>query len=936
MFHLVLQRIFHKKWMVAALLIGNILLVAIAVSNPMYQAASRRHMLTDGFSNYLDENNVYPMVIKTTGRIRKAAGTSATAGLREFATHLGENIGVPVAEQICYRNLVTSNAKSLTLHDGLDSEQKMIVGSLERLPEHALILSGRMYEPGIGEDGFIEAVISQSAMIEMNLLVGEEIEFENVKDTDGNRLHVRVVGVFTNSSNDDIYWYDSPDTYKSALMIDSDLFVKLFMYKGAKKFQLNENYTSLLDYTAVRPEQVDNLITFSNDMVAAYKGVYTEIETPSYIPILEEFRGEENRISVTLAILQVPVIVLLCAFIFMISRQMLEMEESEIALLKSRGASKRQVLRMYLFQSLILSAVSFAAGLPLGILVCKILGASSAFLQFNARRVLSVEINGEVIIYGAAAMLVSMLMTLIPVFNRNRNSIVDVKRKRGRSDKPIWQKLYLDFIMLAVSLYGLYNFSNQQDEMLARVLSGKSLDPLLFLSSSLFILGAGMVSLRIHGLIVRLIYSAGKKHWKPAVYTSFLQLIRTRNKQAFIMVFLVLTVAFGLFNTTVARTILANAENNIDYVRGADIVVREYWKNNLAYLAIDPSAEVTFTEPDFGKYGQIRGAKAMTKVFSGSASVGVGGKSYNSGVLAIDTKSFGETTDLDRDLLKYDFRDYLNVLSRNSDAILMSSNYRDKLGLKVGDTVTYKMTSAYYTESVTGIIYGFFDYWPSYRPVSITILEDESVSTSENYMIVSHLSTLQEKVGVYPYDIWINMDGDTSGFYEFAENENIRISYVYDSGELKEDIATEPLFQGTNGILTMSFITILLICGIGYVIYWTLSIRSRELLFGIFRAMGMTRNEIIHMLFNEQAFTGLFGILFGLGIGWIASELYVPIIQIAYSASDRVLPLELITKNSDVVRLIAIVAVMFIICLAILIRQVFRMKISQALKLGED
>ena len=36
MFHLMLQKVLHKKWMAISLLIGNILLVAIAVSHPMY------------------------------------------------------------------------------------------------------------------------------------------------------------------------------------------------------------------------------------------------------------------------------------------------------------------------------------------------------------------------------------------------------------------------------------------------------------------------------------------------------------------------------------------------------------------------------------------------------------------------------------------------------------------------------------------------------------------------------------------------------------------------------------------------------------------------------------------------------------------------------------------------------------------------------------
>ncbi len=936
MLHLVIQRILHKKWMVVSLLIGNILLIAITVSHPMYQAASKRHMLTDGFTNYLEEKNTYPMVIRTYGRVRKGTGRAETNALAEFVNNIDKLSGVPLKEKVCYLNLVTSTAKSLTLHDGLDSEQKIMIGALEGLEDHSKMLSGNMYAKSIGEDGFIEAVISQSAMIGMNLLVGEELEFPNVKDSTGAPMHVRITGVFSNSDASDIYWYDSPDYYEGTLMIDAELFRSLFTAKGSK-YQFNQTYTVMLDYEEVRPENVDELITFSNDMVAAYKTVYSEIDTPAYVEVLEKFRSEENRISVTLAILQVPVIVLLCAFIFMISRQMLEMEENEIALLKSRGASKKQILAMYFMQSAILSGISFVIGIFAGILVCRILGASSAFLQFNARRVLKVELTGEVLLYGLGAVLLSMGMTLIPVFRRDKHSIVAVKRRRSRSEKPIWQKLFLDIILLGVSLYGLYNFRNQEAEMYARVLAGKSLDPLIFLASSLFILGAGMASLRLHSLIVSLIYRIGKKNWSPAVYTSFLQLIRTRNKSAFIMVFLVLTVSFGLFNTTVARTILANAEKNIDYMQGADVVVTEYWKNNVAYLQIDPNAKVTFTEPDFGKYGQIKGMQSLAKVFrTSTASVQAGSKALSCDFMGIDTKTFGETTDLDAKYLKYDFRDYLNVLSRNSNAVLLSSNFRDKQGLKVGDTVTYTLSGGYFSGTLSAKVYGFFDYWPSYNPEKITILADESVQTSDNYMIVGHLSTIQEAVGIFPYEIWIDMDGDTDGFYDFADAESLKITRLGDASQMKEDITVEPLFQGTNGILTMSFITILLICAIGYVIYWMLSIRSRELLFGIFRAMGMTRGEIIKMLACEQAFTGLFGIAFGLIVGWIASVLYVPIIQIAYSAADRALPLELITKGTDVARLIVIIFIMFAACMGVLIRQVYNMKISQALKLGED
>lgn len=90
------------------------------------------------------------------------------------------------------------------------------------------------------------------------------------------------------------------------------------------------------------------------------------------------------------------------------------------------------------------------------------------------------------------------------------------------------------------------------------------------------------------------------------------------------------------------------------------------------------------------------------------------------------------------------------------------------------------------------------------------------------------------------------------------------------------------------------------------------------------------------MLINEQLFSAALSIGIGAGMGILASKLFVPMIQIAYSGENQALPLELITQSSDMVRLFAVIVLMVLICLVILARQVFRMKISQALKLGED
>ena len=118
--------------------------------------------------------------------------------------------------------------------------------------------------------------------------------------------------------------------------------------------------------------------------------------------------------------------------------------------------------------------------------------------------------------------------------------------------------------------------------------------------------------------------------------------------------------------------------------------------------------------------------------------------------------------------------------------------------------------------------------------------------------------------------------------------------------------------------------------------YWILSIRQRTLQFGIYRAMGMRMREILTMLLNEQLCISVLSIAVGAAVGHLAAKLYMPLIQIAYASSDSYLPLRTSVDVSDTLRLLVIVAVMLIACMAILFTIIRRMKIAQALKLGED
>ena len=228
------------------------------------------------------------------------------------------------------------------------------------------------------------------------------------------------------------------------------------------------------------------------------------------------------------------------------------------------------------------------------------------------------------------------------------------------------------------------------------------------------------------------------------------------------------------------------------------------------------------------------------------------------------------------------------------------------------------------------------DYWPGFAPTKTEVAASGDIVHTNNYLIVASLAQLQLVYGTKPYEIWFNMDDSTQPLYDFLANRNVHLKAYRDVTADVIEMKNEPLFQGTNGILTANFSVVLLLCMVGFLIYWVLSIRSRELQFGIFRAMGMSMGEVLRMLLVEQVLISGTSIAIGVGVGLLVTRLYLPLIQIAYSTADQVLPLRLVTETGDYVKLFTVIGVMVVICMGVLAWLISRIRIAQALKLGED
>ena len=162
MLGVMLQKLWHKKWMVVCLLLGIVLLVATVVSFPMYRKAAYDRMLADEFTEYLETEGDWPARNQFRVISKRDAGGRTIARMEEFMSNLAEELGVKEKENIrCYL-LARAAAEFPYERTGIE-ETEVRLAFLSGMEEHIKIAAGEnLSESGMTEDGYVEALVSLS------------------------------------------------------------------------------------------------------------------------------------------------------------------------------------------------------------------------------------------------------------------------------------------------------------------------------------------------------------------------------------------------------------------------------------------------------------------------------------------------------------------------------------------------------------------------------------------------------------------------------------------------------------------------------------------------------------------------------------------------------------------------------------------------------
>ena len=937
--------------MTLSTLAGLFVAVAFTTSIPMYADGALKRVVAQSLQKNSEGMPAGSMLI----RYQSTDGKTDMDGFAEVDRYIREDvkadIGFPV--EVEQRSLMLRAAEVYpedpTKVDA-SRTRKLTIASLGGLKEQTEAAGGQWFSDQADSDGTIQAVMMEEALFRNDLHVGDVLLYP-VSGGGDLTLRVQIVGAFKPTDENSPYWYQGLEGLMNNLYVAEPVFLNELAGERNIPIQIASWY-SAFDLREIQTSQLSPLSSLLNRVdIEVYKKLKDTHLEMSFAEMLSDFRKDSIQLQTMLFTLAAPMIAMVFYFITMNTQQALEKQRSDIAVLRSRGASTRQIFMLFLLEGTLLGIVALVAGPLFGWFMAKSIGSANGFLEFVDRKAIPVGFSMDGVLAGAAAVVVAIAATVIPALVFTRTSIVDYKRQMARGDrKPFWQKWFIDVVLLGVAGYGWYLFNERQMVTFKTGLTTDQLNvqPFLFFVPALSIFAAGLVFLRLFPLILKLFNAIWKKILPVPFYLTLTQLSRSSKSYYPLMILLILTLGLGVYNASAARTIGLNSEERTMYKYGTDVVVQTVWEGTAEFK--QPSGQgggsgggsggggsgggsgggnnppvptkFHYNEPPFEVFRTLPGVEHAARVLTTKSSLTISGRTAGqSTIMGIDNVDFARVGWLRKDMYEINPYKYLEWLGQVPEGAFISSNVAKKFDLKRGDIVQAIIQE----QPVEFIILDIVPYWPSLYPDQAPFL-------------IANLGYIYDQAPLVPYDVWLKMEPDAlvQDIIPVLQDKGIELASI---NSMRSELATQskhPARGGVFGILSLGFLVTIIVSLSGYILFWFFNLSRRVVQIGILRAMGLSRKQLTGMLMLEQIFTAGLSIGLGIVLGKVASLLFLPFLQTTDNSANQVPPFRVVFEAADTNRLYIVVGVMMAIGVGLLVVHIRRLKVHQAVKLGEE
>lgn len=885
-----------------------------------------------------DENKPYPAMLSTYNALKLNTDyNNLKTNYDKWKQNFDDAISVIKAPIAANKTIVTLQGINFNYKtkSNSDEQAQCEIEGISDINKHVKLIKGEKPKEAVYEENnmkIADIMVDKNTYDNLNLEVGKT--YEIVSFGNANPVKFKVSAVF--EKNNDKFWLakDNQNFYGKLIMSDKEAFSLLQKDEFYLKLLKDINFRVDYDYNLMESSQASSDYKALSDVLNKLSlNSNTYQVTCSLNNCLKNYIKNASLYETLIWIFNIPIIAIILFYVYVISGFVVEQDKDQIAIFKSRGISLFEILRIYFYEGLMLCGLGIILGPILGYFICKFMSYVTGFLQLSSEAdKVDFFISVNSYLYAVLAAVLMLITLLISAYFASKKSIVEVKRNKNKYLKSILSHKNLDFLLLAISIYGYYVYSKGNTNNMFSNNGDIPVDPLLYMLSTVFIVGVGMFLLRLYRYIVKLVHIVCRRGNSTAFYLSTINVLRYHLSKNIILIFVIMTIGIGIFDMKIAKNVNLSNENTVKYSVGADMTLQQYWdsKSDVSFATGNAEEDngnmYVYSEPSQAGLKNVKGIESYTKVLNvkNQAEIkSVDGVTSKTSLQGIKPYEFGKVAWFDSNLLNFNWYYYLNAMTKNKNYILISSGLSKLSGLKKGDSVSYRIENGLY---VTGTIMDVVSYWPGYENLD-----------KEN-LIVGNFDYIFSKLSIYPYEVWLKKDGKASNkeIYDSMLKQNLNIiGYKDTSIELNEAKENE-FFKATNAILSLGIIAVTIVTIIAYMLYWTNSLKNRKLSFGVYRSLGVNSKKVTLILVIEQIFTLGASVCLGIISGNAACNLFLPIITGMWKSGSFSLPVNYIDYTKDYLSFGTILLIIFIASLLMLLRYITKLKINEAIKLGED
>jgi putative ABC transport system permease protein len=516
----------------------------------------------------------------------------------------------------------------------------------------------------------------------------------------------------------------------------------------------------------------------------------------------------------------------------------------EQALLRTRGATTPLILRLASMEALFVSIGGVALGIALAVAAGRVISVGSLF---------GVDAFPWTVGAAIAGLLLAALAVLYPAWRQAQHStVVTARAAVGRAKKQLWQRIYLDVILLIICIVVFWQTASTgyQVVLAPEGVAQTSVSYETFIAPVLLWIGVALLTVRVWEAVL------GRRRWivsyilRPVAHglsgVVAASLARQRTLISHGVVLVVLACSFAtstaVFNSTF------QAQNRVDAV-------------------LTNGADVTVTGPTTSPPGsKLAGLTAMPGVAAAQpmqhrfAYVG----SDLQDLYGIDPMHIGEATTMSNAYFAGgNARATLAALAQRPDGLLVSEETRLDYQLKLGDQVNLRLQDAR-------------DHQYRVIPFHFVGVVREFPTAPKDSFLVANASYIAQQTSTDAAEtVLLRAIGNPSQVADRARavTNSLPGVKVTDLASTQRTISSSLTAVDLHGLsqLELTFAVLLVAAATGLMM--ALGLVDRRRTFGILAALGASGRQLGAFLWSEGLMIlvggGVIGIAMGFGVAWM-------------------------------------------------------------------